>query len=137
MCQNSASKCVILPGVDWLFLPCLFFGLLFFSNYLKGIIFIFENNKYGLEILFEERVSIILNEYILKIQQGEVNKLEFAKWIIYTINWIYHFFTSNNLFFYYLPICFWIKTDCSMVDIDEIFPMLSSEFMKSLNFGSI
>ena len=39
-----------------------------------------------------------------------------------TIIWIYHFFTRNNLFF--------------PIDFDVIFPMQSSEFIKSANFVS-
>ena len=45
-------------------------------------------------------------------------------------------FTRNSPLFYYIQIFFQIKTGYSLIDFDMIFPIQSSEFIKSLNFGS-
>ena len=55
---------------------------------------------------------------------------------INTITWIYNFFTWK-IWFLLISIFFLIKTVGSLRDFEVIFPMQSSEFTKSLNFGSI
>ena len=51
------------------------------------------------------------------------------------ITWISHVFAGKNIilrtsYFFYL-----MKTGYSLKDFDVIFPIKSSEFIKSLNFG--
>ena len=57
--------------------------------------------------------------------------------IVSSISWHSHFFTRKKICFFINCKSFFIKTGCSLIVFDVIFPMQSSEFTKSLKFGSI
>ena len=48
----------------------------------------------------------------------------------------YFVLCGNKCFNYSIQIFFWIKTGYSQIEFDVDFPMQSSEFIRSLNFGT-
>ena len=54
--------------------------------------------------------------------------MQLPEFLIFSLEYIFFLLTSN---------IFRIKTGCSLISFDVIFPMSSIEFLKSLNFGYI
>ena len=75
--------------------------------------------------LFTSIVHWITNPYQRTGKHNRYHNLKFS-----------FFSPKKSVFFYFLRIFFSIKTGNNLINVDVIFPMQSSKFIKSLNFGS-